>query len=1031
MTRWLDFWNNRTIAARLQLNFLGFFLLIAMILVAWLVSLIRENRLETAIDHCREIENNVLDMDRKLEKAKLLHRNFFLYQARIGLNEAHIEYAQPSVRLISQAVGISSDLMAKIAQTGIKHSLKNRNIDLNLYLSSARRFADTSIQSIELLTRMVAPEYGLEHRFEKLAATLMQEAADAAKVKDRLHEIMAFYLQYKVSRQRHVMQSAFNVIYILNQQLQTAEFDSRADTGNVAAMLASLEQLGYEIVVTDNAIKGIFNDFSLQEQNVIPVAQALVESAHLEVRRVKGKISRSRQVTFLLIATLIGLALVWGFFIVRTINRSITMRILHLNGVAAQLRQGHLDIAGQDDSADELGQLSRTFNMMVGRIRELVGDLEAKIAERTRQLAESERWFRHLFENSPLGIFRTTTSGKVLMVNRDGAIMLGCESPAEVLAGYSNLAEQVYVDPSRRLAEIHELQTHGKIKHFECQWKKQNGENIWVSIHARLASDESAEGQNGYPIIDKFVLDITKRKETEDALQHYTFLMKEMGKAAKIGGWEFNPATGKGTWTEEVARIHELDPELPTNVELGISFYTDESKAMLIQAIHDANELKKPYVLELEMITAKGNHKWVRTIGYPFVENGRVVKISGSFQDITERKQVDTEKEALQLQLTQAQKMESVGRLAGGVAHDFNNMLGVIQGYTEIILEGTVENQAIHAALLEIQRATQRSVKLTKQLLAFARKQTVAPKVLNLNDTVESMLAMLRRLIGEDIELIWKPGKELGPVKIDPSQIDQILANLCVNARDAISTMGRITVETGNVDVDETYRDLDEGFQAGRYVLLAVSDNGCGMDEETRKRLFEPFFTTKDVGKGTGLGLASIYGIVKQNYGFIHVHSELGKGTAFRIYLPRHQDKKTPEYTADHVTPVSHGSETILLVEDEKAILTMTAIMLEQLGYQVLTANTAAEAMLHARNSAGKIQLLITDVIMPDMNGRTLAKTLLSTSPGLRILYISGHTADVITDHGVLDEGVFFLQKPFTRQGLASKIREALHRDGA
>lgn len=1029
MTRWFDFWINRTISARLTLNFLGFFVLIATIMAAWLFSIMRENNLETAIDHCREIENSVLDMDRKLEKAKHLHRNFFLYQARIGLHEAHVEYAQPSVRLISQAVGISSDLMAKIAQTGIKHSLTDRNIDLNLYLSSAKRFADTSIQSIELLTRMVAPEYGLEYRFERLAATLIQEAADTPKVKDRLHEIMAFYLQYKVSRQRHVMQSAFNVIYTLHQQPEIPGFDSQADSGGRDTMLATLEQLGHEIVDTDNAIKGIFNDFSLQEQNVIPVSQALVEAAHLEVRRVKGKIFRSRQVTFLLIATLIGLALVWGVFIVRTINRSITKRILLLNGMAAQLRQGHLDIAAQDDSADELGQLSRTFTMMVGRIRELVGDLEAKIAERTRRLAESERWFRHLFENSPLGIFRTTTSGKVLMVNRDGAIMLGFGTPEEVLANYSNLAEQVYVDPGRRLVELHELQTQSEIKHFECQWKKHNGERIWVSIHARLASDDGTEGQNGHQIIDKFVLDITKRRETEDALQHYTFLMKEMGKAAKIGGWEFDPAIGKGTWTEEVARIHEVDPELPTSMELGISFYKDESKALLTQAIRDASELKKPYVLELELTTAKGNHKWVRTIGYPFVENGKVVKISGSFQDITERKQADLEREALQMQLTQAQKMESVGRLAGGVAHDFNNMLGVIQGYTEMILEETDENQASHAALLEIQRATQRSVKLTRQLLAFARKQTVAPKVLNLNDTVESMLAMLRRLIGEDIEMTWKPGKELGLVKIDPSQIDQIMANLCVNARDAISTMGRIIVETGNVDVDETNRDRNADFQTGKYVLLAVSDNGCGMDEETRERLFEPFFTTKEVGKGTGLGLASIYGIVKQNNGFINVDSELGKGTTFRIYLPRHQDATRLEHTKDQATPVSHGSETILLVEDEKALLTMTARMLEQLGYQVLTANTAAEAIHHARDSAGKIQLLITDVIMPDMNGRTLAKTLLSTSPSLRTLYISGHTADVITDHGVLDEGVFFLQKPFTRQGLASKIREALHQD--
>jgi PAS domain S-box-containing protein len=1014
-----------------MLNFLGFFLLITMIIATWLFSLERENSLETEIDQCREIENSVLDMDRKLEKAKRLHRDFFLYQARIGLNEAHTEYAQPSVRLISQAVGISSGLKEKISQTGINHSLKDRNIDLNLYLSSAKRFADTSIQSIELLTQMVAPEYGLEQRFEKLVATRLQDASDAPKIKDRLHEIMAFYLQYKVSRQRHVLQSAFNVIYTLRQQIGTPGFDSPTESGSLEAMLASLEQLGHEIVETDNALKRIFNDFSLQEQNVTPISQALAESAQLEVRRMKGKIFHSRQITFLLIATLIGVALVWGVFIVRTINRSITRRITHLNGVAARLRQGNLDVSTHDDSADELGQLNRTFNMMVGRIRELVDDLELKIAERTRQLAESERWFRHLFENSPLGIFRTNSNGKVLMVNRDGANLLGYGSPEEVIANYSNLAEQVYLYPASRLEEIKVLRTDGEIKHYECQWKKQNGEIIWVSINARLVSDADAEKQGEQQIIDKFVLDITKRRVAEEALQHYTFLMKEMGKAAKIGGWEFDPVTGKGTWTEEVARIHEVDPELPTNMETGFSFYKGESKALITQAIHDAIEMKKPYVLELELITAKGNHKWVKTIGYPFVENDKVVKISGSFQDITERKQADMDREALQMQLTQAQKMESVGRLAGGVAHDFNNMLGVIQGYTEMILEETEKNPSIHSALLEIQRATQRSVKLTGQLLAFARKQTVAPKVLNLNDTVESMLAMLRRLIGEDIELIWKPGNKLDLVKIDPSQIDQIMANLCVNSRDAISNIGRITVETGNVDIDEVYQARHSNFQTGKYVQLSVSDNGCGMDDTTRERLFEPFFTTKEVGKGTGLGLASIYGIVKQNNGFIHVHSELGKGTTFQIFLPHHEDEARHEHKRDQTNPMSHGNETILLVEDEPALLAMTARMLEQLGYQVLTANTVAEAIHHARDSAGTIQLLITDVIMPDMNGRTLAKTLLSTLPDLRILYISGHTANVIANHGVLDEGVFFLQKPFTKHALATKIREALHLDSA
>jgi two-component system, cell cycle sensor histidine kinase and response regulator CckA len=523
--------------------------------------------------------------------------------------------------------------------------------------------------------------------------------------------------------------------------------------------------------------------------------------------------------------------------------------------------------------------------------------------------------------------------------------------------------------------------------------------------------------------------DITERKRNEEALQNYAFLMKEMGRAAKIGGWEFDAATGKGTWTEEVAQIHEVDPKEPTNVETGISFYTDESKEKITQAIKNAVESGKPYSLELELITAKGNHKWVKTIGQPFVENNKVIKVRGSFQDITERKQADTEREKLQMQLTQAQKMESVGRLAGGVAHDFNNMLGVILGYSELALEQTEENQSLQSSLKEIQMAAQRSADLTRQLLAFARKQTVVPKVLDLNTVVEGMLSMLRRLIGEDIDLVWLPGKKPGLIKIDPSQIDQILANLCVNARDAISDNGKVTVETDNVDIGENYQSLHADFQPGKYVLLAVSDNGCGMNEKTQSKLFEPFFTTKELGKGTGLGLASVYGIVKQNNGYINVYSELGLGTTFKIYLPRHETEEEQLRGGNPVESAVRGNENILLVEDEPAILKMTARMLEQLGYKVLKTNIPAEAIDLAHAHAGQIQLLMTDVVMPGMNGRALAKSILPINPGLRCLFMSGYTSNVIAHHGVLDEGVLFIQKPFNKQDLAAKIKEALYQD--
>jgi two-component system, cell cycle sensor histidine kinase and response regulator CckA len=385
-----------------------------------------------------------------------------------------------------------------------------------------------------------------------------------------------------------------------------------------------------------------------------------------------------------------------------------------------------------------------------------------------------------------------------------------------------------------------------------------------------------------------------------------------------------------------------------------------------------------------------------------------------------------TENLKLEAQLQQAQKMESVGRLAGGVAHDFNNMLSVILGYAQLALEKTDPADSRHTDLQEIHTAAIRSATITRQLLAFARKQTITPQVLDLNAIVEGMLNMLRRLIGEDITLTWQPGIDIYSIRMDPSQIDQILANLCVNARDAITGVGNITIETVMVTLDVSYCAYHAGAAPGEYVVLAVKDNGCGMERQILDKIFEPFFTTKDIGKGTGLGLATVYGIVKQNNGFITVYSEPGRGATFKIYLPRHIEEKIEE-TEQIKTNVQPGlGETILVVEDEAAILRVTGTILNNLGYNVLTANTPKQALSLAEEQTGQIHLLITDMIMPEMNGRDLADLLLSFHPKLKCLFMSGYPASVIVDQNVLAEGMNFLQKPFSKKELSDKVRNIL-----
>jgi two-component system, cell cycle sensor histidine kinase and response regulator CckA len=407
-------------------------------------------------------------------------------------------------------------------------------------------------------------------------------------------------------------------------------------------------------------------------------------------------------------------------------------------------------------------------------------------------------------------------------------------------------------------------------------------------------------------------------------------------------------------------------------------------------------------------------------------DEGTITGFIGLIRDITERVQAEKIQKDLESQLHQAQKMESIGRLAGGVAHDYNNMLSVILGYSELALEKIDSTDKLYEDLREIHKAGVRSADITRQLLAFARKQTIAPLVLDLNEVVEGMLKMLRRLIGEDIDLAWLPETGLWPVMMDSSQVDQILANLCVNARDAIDGTGRITIETGTATFDEAYCADHPGYVPGDYVLLAVSDDGCGMDRNTVAKIFEPFFTTKAVGQGTGLGLATVYGIVKQNNGFISVYSEPGKGTTFKIYLARHTNlalEFSREKPAD--VPVGHG-EIILVVEDEASILKFAKRILEELGYTVLTAESPSQALRLAKERPVEIDLLITDMVMPEMNGKELSHQLRELCSELKTLFMSGYTADVIAHHGILDKGVNFIQKPFSTKDLAVKIHETL-----
>ncbi|ABW69071.1 PAS domain S-box protein [Desulfosudis oleivorans] len=562
------------------------------------------------------------------------------------------------------------------------------------------------------------------------------------------------------------------------------------------------------------------------------------------------------------------------------------------------------------------------------------------------------------------------------------------------------------------------LSTGDDSRKVEYRYRCADESYLWFETVGRFVRDDNGDLKG----IVFSTRDVTERRRIEQELKESEERFRALHNAS-FGGIAIHD---KGLILECNQGLSEITGY--TYDELigmqGLSLISDGTRDKVVRNINAGYE--KPY--EAEGVRKNGGIYPLRLEARNIRYKGKDVRVV-EFRDITENKRAEKEKEHLEAQLSHAQKMESVGRLAGGVAHDFNNMLNVILGYTELALQNMDKDDPLYNDLTEILDAARRSSDITRQLLAFARRQTIAPRTIDLNETVEGMLKMLRRLIGEDIDLAWEPSSGLWLVNMDPAQVDQVLANLLVNARDAIDGVGRVTIETDNAVLDEAYCADRPGFVPGEFVLLAVSDSGCGMDKNTMDNLFEPFFTTKTVGKGTGLGLATVYGIVRQNEGFITVHSEPGQGTTFKIYLPRHVGDAVfePLFTEPE-TPLGTG-QTVLVVEDEEAILRLADKMLTGMGYTVLTAPGPAAALELAKQHTGPIDLLITDVVMPEMNGRDLAKKLREGYPDLRVLFMSGYTANVIAHRGILDRGVQFIQKPFNKSDLARKVREALGND--
>jgi PAS domain S-box-containing protein len=664
------------------------------------------------------------------------------------------------------------------------------------------------------------------------------------------------------------------------------------------------------------------------------------------------------------------------------------------------------------------------------KLEDLNRHLEERIEEKARELElthenlkTSESKYRAIYENAMEGIFQTTIDGRLLSVSPSLAHILGYVSPDEIISTVTDIDRRLYVRSEDRERFRHTLEQEGEISGFETQFRKKNGDIIDVMVSAKAIRDENGELLH----FQGFNIDISERKRAETALRKSVAHLRTLVETIPDLIWLKDPEGIYLSCNQKFERFFgakEKDIIGKTDYDFVdkklADFFREKDRAALAAGRSIMNEEEVTFADD-------GHKEMLETIKTPmFDSDGKLIGVLGIARDLTERRLAEKEKARVEDQYRQAQKVEAIGRLAGGVAHDLNNLLTPILGYGELLFDEFGPSDPRKRKIEQIVQAGLRARDLVRQLLTFSRKQPLMHRSVNMSKAVSGFEKLMRRTIREHIEIKTILSPDIPPVKADIGQIEQVIMNLAVNAADAMPTGGCLTIETASATLEEVDTAIHPETKPGKYVMLNVSDTGCGMDNETLKHLFEPFFSTKGE-LGTGLGLATVYGIIKQHGGLIRVRSELGKGSIFKIFLPVSVDKREEEKTSEQLNSGLKGFETILLVEDSEHVRDLAHDVLKRQGYRVLAAKHGAEALDLLASHNGPVHLLLTDVIMPGLiNGKELFARTAQFQPGLKVLYMSGYTDDIITHQGILNDGVQFIQKPFTVLRLTTKVREVL-----
>lgn len=1025
MTPPLPSWRRPGIAGKLRLGFGLLFFLIFWIMASWLFSLHLANQAGQTIATCAAIERTILNMDRLLEKARRLHDDFLLQYGRVGLAEAHEQFAQPSARSIAEAVAASAELQQMLSAANTGKILGDHHVDLNLYLATARRFADTSVVAIDLITRLANPEHGLEPRLERLLTELRTAATPFAPLDALCRELRSSSQEYRITHQRHHMQSSFNTLGDLRRHIEaTMPLDS-IEARHLYRLIEEMKTTGGELLAVDQAIKNTFNDFNIQAANAQPIARLLVHRAGVAVQNAQTQVARTFQTAMILLAAVALAAVVAALLGSRFISRNITQRIQALGDCTDQFQKGRLQVTAPELPMDELGQLGRTFNAMSGRIRTLVDDLESTIEQRTRQLGESERRFRRIADELPnVGIIGFGHDGRVFFWNLACEKLYGHTGPEAQGETVASLVadpthqDDLHLQPQRHIDEA------WPIAAGEVRLRHKNGTPVQVFVSYFTVS-VSEDRQEHYSLH----IDLTELKKTQEERDLHESIYRSLFEHTSSGVAvlaaleegrdflikDFNPAAER---IESRRRFDLLDNPLSTCFPSVVT-------TGFLDTVRQVWLTGEPVYLPPMPYDDQGHQRWRQGHLYR-IPTGEVVVV---YDDITVLKEAELEHAAMEAQLHRARKMEAIGLMAGGVAHDLNNILSGIVSYPDLMLMQLPPDSRLRKPILAILDSGQRAAAVVADLLTVARGVSSERKICSLATLTQEYLdspeheALLARY--PDVACTTRFADNLWSLSCSPVHVKKSLMNLVTNAAEALEHTGRITLLARNEELEHTRARL-LGIEPGNYVVLEVADSGPGIAPADIDHVFEPFYSKKVLGRsGTGLGLAVVWNTMQDHQGTVTVASS-EQGTVFTLLFPAAEQPSGPAGALEETAIPRGRDETILIVDDESLQREIAGQSLESLGYRTVSCASGEEALAYL--ATHRVDLILQDMLMgTGINGRETYEQALRLHPGQKALIVSGFSESDDVHQALRLGAAGYVQKPYSLKTLGTAVHAALH----